>query len=304
MDQETQVLLDEVKATVNQIPEYRTLELLSTFIAATTHAVSDVVSKDVLQGVLTSVARLMARDLWEELGEPKGLENLLESLTKTFPSTFEGYITRKHVVVRNCPIRDISEKENIGLGGTLCVFSRGLFWYFLQRAVGKDVKIKDVKPGYYACLYELEGAELDPNFKTTETYEEYLEKSLKFMNLMLTGLLSTLDKVLGKMALGYLVNAGLSAGYAHGSILPATSDLRTALTATNYYLVVWEGKLRLGEESQVIEEKRYELSYPKSELFCALFYGYISGLMSASLGKKVVFDNYDCSSVKVVNVEE
>lgn len=303
MNKEVELFIEDIKRIVSPVPERRALELFSTFIAATTKALEDVVSEDVVSGVLTSIARMMAKEMWPSLGEPKGLNELLKAIMERFPAKFEKYVTDDSIVVRTCPIRDIVERENLKLGGMLCTFTKGFFWYMLQKAVDPKAKIVRMAPGYYGCLCTFKNVKVEDVPKYEYSYEEYLEKVQTYMEVLLKGLLSTFQKLLGDVAKGYLVNAGRFAGYAHGSIFPLVEDPSLAIKMVNAYLTLWEGEVKLGEGAWILEEKKYEIPYIKDEMFCNLFYGYISGLLSAALGKDVQFDNYGCSEKKVMKLE-
>ncbi len=293
-------IIEEVKRLVEPVPERRSLELLSTFIAGVIHSFEEIVSEDVAPGVVNSVARLIAREYWERLGNPKTVEELLERVAQGFPAHFEKY-DETHFIVRECPLRDIAERENIRYGGPLCLFARGFLWYFVNKVAGPRAKVEIVKPGYYACLCSLKNVKLTREIQAPkDTFEEYVEKSYHFLQIALRGMINSLVNVLGDIAKSYLFYSGFQAGLAHSSMLPNFTELKDAIDVINAYMVVWEGKVK-GENE--VEEVKYEFGYTKDPYFCTLFYSYISGLLSGVMGKRVTLHPLDCSTKKVIKVE-
>ncbi|UXD22175.1 hypothetical protein IPA_02340 [Ignicoccus pacificus DSM 13166] len=296
-------VIEEIRRLVTPIPERRSLELLSTFIASTIHTFEDIVSEDVMPGVVNSVARLMAREYWQMLGEPKTVEELLERVAQGFPAYFERY-DDTHFIVRECPIRDIAERENIRYGGPLCLFARGFLWYFVNKVAGFRARVDIVKPGYYACLCSLKNAKLERELNLEEpTEEEFIEKSYNFLKLTLNGMIRSLVNVIGDITKSYLYYAGSSVGAAHSSVLPNFDKVEDAIEAVNAFMVVWEGKVKEEDGKYVLEETKYEFGYPKDPYFCTLFYSYISGLLSGILNRHVRLQPLDCSERKVIEIE-
>lgn len=296
-------IVNEVQRLVTPIPERRSLEILSTFIAGVLHSFEEIVSEDVAPGVINSVARLIAREFWEQLGEPKTVEELLEAVSVHFPAHFERY-DDVHFIVRECPIRDISERENIRYGGPLCLFARGFLWYFLTKIAGLRARVNIVKPGYYACLCSLKGTKFSREIRPpNHSYEEYLEKSHQFLIITLKGIINALVNVLGDVAKSYLYYAGYQAGLAHSTILPTLDSPFDAIEVLNAFMVIWSGEVKEEDDKYVVYENKYELGYPKDPYFCTLFYSYLSGIFSGILDKSIILTPLDCSTKKVIKVE-
>ncbi len=296
-------IVSEVQRLITPVPERRSLELLSTFIAGVLHSFEEIVSEDVAPGVINSVARLIAREFWETLGNPKSVEEVFERVSMQFPAYFENYDDQRFVV-RDCPIRDISERENIRYGGPLCLFARGFLWYFLNKAIGPRARVDIVKPGYYACLCSLKGTKLTRKINVPRhSYDDYIEKSHQFLIVTLRGIINALVNVLGDIAKSYLYYAGYQAGLAHSTILPTFENPEDAIDVVNAFAVIWRGEVREEDGKYVVYEKSYELGYPKDEYFCTLFYSYLSGVLSGVMGKTALLNPLDCSKRKVIKFE-
>jgi predicted hydrocarbon binding protein len=199
----------------------------------------------------------------------------------------------------------VVERENLRPGWSLCLFARGILWYFLQKTVSPKAKVDIVKPGYKACLCKLSNAKVEGelNMRSMD-YEEFVTKTEEFFVVLLKGLTSALYKILGEPAKGYLVTAGKFAGYAHSSALPLVDeDWSAAMELLSNFLLIWKGQVKLGDGVLVLEEEKYEFVVPKDDLICHLFYGYVAGLLSGVTGKNINFDDYGCGNKKVIQVE-
>ncbi len=269
-------------------PELKEAKVLMSFIAASIDVIRSIVSESVANGIATAIGRNVGKSFAEGIERTNDIGKAITVLMNVCPGVFEKYEATRpdngiYLVARECVIRQISERENIPWGGTLCHLRRGIIWSFLEHVTNRKLKVDIVKPGYYGCLLSLtsrDGNEVEGRWEVkVPSEDEYTRKALDFLHLLFESVIEVINRVIGPAAKAYLKKAGYNIGLAHGSILQQTESLEDAGKIISKYIGFCELEIQNGKVTTNCFDRFKGLARHLME-------GFLEGLLNEVLNKK------------------